>query len=233
MGAGFHSVCATPCCHENECPFGFGCLQAGAGRYCLPSRIFPEGYTFTGVTGFSCGAGNHACKSGLCDTGRDMCLGSCCTDSDCDLLPCTWAHTGGTLRTFCDAYAIGYLGHGESCYDGGQCYGGVCAFVPSVGGLCAALCCTSSACPAGTGCGLIGDAASGAVVRACVPLTTGDQPNGAECSDDGESCTSGHCVENRCRQLCCTDADCVSPERCLPREASEGVLAPVCTPPDE
>ena len=232
MGAGFHSVCAAPCCHENECLFGFGCLQAGAGRYCLPSRIFPEGYTFTGATGASCGLTGNACKSGLCDSGRDECLGSCCTDAECVAFPCHWSSTGTTLRTFCDRAGLLWdYPHGWSCTDGMECHSGVCAQISPGVGQCAALCCTSSACPEGTGCGLVGGF-GGAVVRACVPLTTGDQPNGAVCSDNGESCTSGHCVENSCRQLCCTDDNCVSPERCLPRETSEGILAPVCTPPD-
>ena len=236
MGAGFFSVCAEPCCHENECPFGFGCLQGGAGRYCLPSRIFPAGYTFTGATGESCGVTGDACKSGLCDGGRDECLGSCCTDDECVAFPCHWSQTGSTQRTFCDrnVFFDPYfedLAHGAGCVDGRQCHSGVCAETSPGVGQCAALCCSTSACPAGTGCGLVGGL-GGAVTRACVPLTTGSSPNGSACSDDGESCLSGHCVENACRQLCCTDADCTSPERCLPRTTSEDVLAPVCTPPD-
>ena len=60
----------------------------------------------------------------------------------------------------------------------------------------------------------------------------GDVSDGAGCSDAGESCRGGHCIENLCRSLCCTDDDCVSPRRCLPRTTDEGVLAPVCANPE-
>ena len=87
------------------CPYAFGCLQLQAGRYCLPSRIFPPGYTFTQPTGYSCGAGGNACKSGICDTEVDLCRGTCCTDADCDLAVGHWVYTNPSQRTYCDPVA--------------------------------------------------------------------------------------------------------------------------------
>lgn len=234
MGAGFHSICVEPCCDERACPIGFGCLQAGAGRYCLPSRIFPAGYTFTGETGESCGVGNDACKSGICEISNDMCRGTCCGDADCNAAPCSWSVTGaGTSnRTFCDPLALLGDPDGSGCIDGRACRSGVCAEVSPGVGQCAGLCCTSGDCPTGTGCGLVAGLGD-SVTRACVPLERGATRDGEPCADDGESCASGHCIEGACRRLCCLDGNCVGGERCLPRNSNEGVMVPVCVMPGE
>ena len=235
MGGGLTTMCATPCCHEEECPYGFGCLQAGAGRYCLPARIFPDGrgYTLTSPTGESCGYRNNACKSGICETSNDLCRGTCCTDRDCGAAPCSWSTTGSSSqRTFCDPLGLLRSPVGSGCLNQFDCSTGVCVEVSPGVGQCASLCCTSSDCAGGTGCGLVGNP-NGDVVRACVPLTTGDASDGEACSDDGESCASGHCVEGHCRRLCCTDSNCTLPERCLPRDSNEGVMTPVCIRPGE
>lgn len=222
------AVCTEPCCHEETCPYAFGCLQLAAGRYCLPSRIFPPGYTFTQPTGTSCGVDGNACKSGICDSSADLCRGTCCTDSDCDLAICHWVFTNPSHRTYCDpvATALTYdLRTGQPCSNPMDCRSGVCINV-SGAGQCADLCCSPSTCPGATTCGLVeGDGPS--YVRACVPLPTGDIGEGLPCDDDGESCGTGNCFEGVCRRLCCLDSDCPS-GRCLPRLSSEGVLAPVC-----
>ncbi len=234
MGGGLTTMCATPCCHEEECPYGFGCLQAGAGRYCLPARIFPDGrgYTLTSPTGESCGYLNNACKSGICETSNDMCRGTCCTDSDCGRAPCSWSTTGSSQRTFCDPLGLLRDPVGSGCTSQWDCSTGVCVQVSPGVGQCASLCCTSFDCPGELGCGLVGNP-GGDVVRACVALPTGDKSDGEACSDDGESCASGHCVEGHCRSLCCTDSNCTLPERCLPRDSNEGVMTPVCIRPGE
>lgn len=226
------SVCATPCCHEEECPDGFGCLQAGAGRYCLPSRIFPPEYTFTAPTGDDCGPADAACKSGICETTTegDRCRGTCCTDNECLAAPCHWSLAGSSLRTFCDP--AGLLGDGlhtgQPCSSELNCWSGVCAQNQAGGYQCADLCCGPADCGGGTVCGLVGGL-GGSVVRACVDAPRGDAAEGTPCTSDGE-CASGNCIEDRCRRLCCLDADCASPERCLPR-VYEGVLVPVCVDP--
>ncbi len=231
-----HSVCASPCCHEEECPAGFGCLQAGAGRYCLPARIFPAGYTFDAATGQACGPGGHACKSGICDLSRDLCRGTCCGDRDCLAAPCHWSLTGETLRTFCDPAALVLSGDGRTgtpCASELDCRSGVCAASGEPPAFaCADLCCGPRECPAGTTCGLVAGL-GGAVVRACVTLPVGAAGDGTPCADDGEGCAGGHCFEGHCRRICCLDEDCPPGWRCLPRESEEGVLAPVCVQEDE
>jgi hypothetical protein len=82
-----HAVCTEPCCHEEECPLGFGCLRLGAGRWCLPSRIYPAGFTFIGRTGASCGPGGDACQSGIYESSIDQCRGTYSTDTDCGVVP--------------------------------------------------------------------------------------------------------------------------------------------------
>lgn len=229
------AVCVTPCCHEEECPYGFGCLQLGAGRYCLPSRIFPAGYSFTALTGTSCGAGGNHCKSGICDTTNDLCRGTCCTDGDCWAAPCHWSMTGSVLRTFCDPAALlsGEGRTGDLCYSEYDCWAGVC--VPNVQTgyyQCADLCCSPGQCPSGTTCGPVAGPTYDSVVRACIPIPVGDSPDGVTCSSDAQ-CASGLCIEERCRSVCCLDNNCLSPLRCLPRTSPEGVLVPVCVDPEE
>ncbi len=233
VGGELESVCAQPCCHENECPLQFGCLQAGASRYCLPSRIFPPSFTFEQPTGGACRANPNACKSGICDSSADLCRGTCCTDADCGVAPCHWSVTGSTLRTFCDPLALlnGDGRTGMPCSSEFDCRAGICAQSgdpPSF--RCADLCCSPLDCP-GTTCGLV-SGLGGAVVRACVDAPTGPNADGTPCSDDGESCAGGQCVEGACRTVCCDDTNCTAPMRCLPR-TMEGVLVPVCTHPDE
>jgi hypothetical protein len=235
VGGTFYSVCAAPCCHEEECPVGFGCLQAGAGRYCLPSRIFPASFTFDRDTGEPCNDNPNACRSGICDSRANLCRGTCCTDDECISAPCHWSATGSSLRLWCDP--LGLLSDfgvtGDSCTSEFSCLHGICAQSGSPPSFrCAAPCCGNGDCPGGTMCGLVAGI-GGAVVRACVENPTGSAADGTPCSDDGESCAGGHCIEGACRRVCCTDADCGGGgQRCLPR-TYEDVLVPVCTRPDE
>ncbi len=224
-----HSVCTEPCCHEAECPRGFGCLRLGAGRWCLPSRIYPSGFTFTSATGDSCGFGGNACQSGICESSNDMCRGSCCTDSDCGVAPCHWSVTGSSQTMFCDPLGIlnGPGGTGDPCFIESDCWNGICVPSPVGGYQCAEPCCSPIDCTFNTTCGLV-QGLGGALTKACVPQPPGGLGDGLACSDDGESCAGGHCIDGECRTICCLESNCDAGEACLPAITPEGAVATFC-----
>jgi hypothetical protein len=227
-----HSVCAEPCCHEAECDFGFGCLRLGAGRFCLPSRIYPSGYTFTAPTGGSCGPGGNACQSGICDAGNDLCRGTCCTDRDCGVAPCSWSITGSSQSLYCDPLALlnGFGRTGDPCFAETDCQHGICVPSPAGGFVCADPCCSAFECTGTTTCGLVQGLGS-ALARACVPQPPGALADGEACSDGGESCRGGHCIDGACRSSCCLDGDCVAPLMCRPARTPDGVVSMFCLAP--
>jgi hypothetical protein len=226
-----NTSCTTPCCHEEECPAGFGCLQKGAGRYCLPGRLFGPGYTLDRPTGVACADAPNSCKSGLCEQrgdGGSLCRGTCCTDGQCLAAPCRWSRAGQVLRTFCDPLGIlmGQGRTGDPCRDETDCHSGVCV----APGRCADLCCRTAECVGGTVCGFVGGIGD-SVVRACVPSGGGGTASGQECLEDAD-CTSGNCIEGTCREVCCLDQHCAGGDACRPRPGIEPFLATVCVPPD-
>jgi hypothetical protein len=224
-----HAVCTEPCCHEAECPRGFGCLRLGAGRWCLPSRIYPSGYTFTSATGDSCGFGGNECQSGICESRNDMCRGSCCTNSDCGVAPCHWSATGSTQTMFCDPLGIlnGTGGTGAPCFIESDCWNGICISSPLGGYQCAEPCCSPLDCTFNTTCGLV-QGLGGSLTRACVPQPPGGLGDGLACSDNGESCSGGHCIDGVCRTICCLERNCDLDEACLPARTPEGAVATFC-----
>ncbi len=48
------------------------------------------------------------------------------------------------------------------------------------------------------------------------------------CSDDGESCAGGHCIDGECRTICCLESNCDAGEACLPAITPEGAVATFC-----
>ncbi|MEE2756355.1 MAG: hypothetical protein VYA30_06825 [Myxococcota bacterium] len=226
-----HVVCAKPCCSEFDCPLGFGCRDTMGIQVCLPSRIYPPGYRFDAVRGQACGPGARGCQSGLCDLGRDQCLGLCCTSNDCGGQTCAFRQVGQQARTICDAVPIGFGRTGQGCASEFDCLSGVCVPVPIGGapGQCADLCCTAADCPVTTTCGQV-VGLGGTIVSACVPIAPGVVPNGMNCLDDVD-CQSGQCVERVCRGPCCRTPDCLQGQTCLPRPNDEGSLVRVCVPP--
>lgn len=224
-----HSVCTEPCCHEAECPRGFGCLRLGAGRWCLPSRIYPAGYTFTSGVGESCGFGGNECQSGICESSNDMCRGTCCTNSDCGVAPCHWSATGSTQTLFCDPLGIlnGLGGTGDPCFVESDCWNGICVPSPSGGFQCAEPCCSPLDCTFDTTCGLI-LGRGGSLAKACVPQPPGGLGDGLACSDNGESCSGGHCIDGECRTACCLASNCDPGELCRPARTPEGAVATFC-----
>ncbi len=223
------AVCGTPCCHEAECPGGFGCLQAGGGTYCLPARIFP-GATFTGCVGDHCATAGF-CKSDLCDGRVDFCRGSCCTDGDCSATPCHWTSVPSGMRAYCNPLGLLGGGAGTPCFSEVDCWSGVCTPSPSAGtAVCADLCCGASDCGFGLVCGLIAGP-RGTVARACVEAPgAGTGGTGVACGADGD-CANFLCIDGRCTTPCCLDRDCTVGDRCLPRRTPEGVVTTVCAPP--
>ncbi len=226
-----HSVCTEPCCHEAECPLGFGCLRLGAGRWCLPSRIYPPGYSFTSPTGASCGIGGNACQSGICEASNDLCRGTCCTDADCGVAPCHWTVTGASQSLYCDPLALlnGFGRTGDPCFIETDCQHGICVPSPVSGYVCAEPCCGPHDCTPNTTCGLV-QGVGGSLARACVPQPPGPLANGEACSDTGESCVGGHCIDGMCRTACCLDSDCATTDACRPAYTPEGVVGMFCMP---
>lgn len=226
-----HVVCAKPCCSEFDCPPGFGCRDTMGIQVCLPSRIYPAGYSFDAVRGQACGPGARACQSGLCNLGRDQCLGLCCTSADCGGQACVFRQVGQQARAICDAVPIGFGRTGQGCASELDCLSGVCVPVPIGGapGQCADLCCTAAECAGNTTCGQV-VGLGGTIISACVPIAPGLTADGINCLDDSE-CQSGQCVERVCRGPCCRTPDCVQGHACLPRPNDEGSLVRVCIPP--
>jgi hypothetical protein len=227
-----HVVCATPCCSEFDCPLGFGCRYTLGINVCLPSRIYPPGYSFDAATGQPCGAGARACQSGLCNLGENQCLGICCTDADCGGRLCQLRQVGERARAICGLNLVGLGQTGAGCASELDCMSGICVPVAGgVGGLpgqCADLCCTNAQCLGQTTCGQI-VGLGGTIVSACVPLPPGPSADGQACQSDA-TCASGQCVERACRQPCCLDTDCAGGQRCLPRPNDEGSFVRVCVP---
>ncbi|MCA9541136.1 MAG: hypothetical protein KC620_19685, partial [Myxococcales bacterium] len=218
------------CCAETDCPVGFGCLYNRGVRLCLPSRIFPPGFTFDASVGQPCRG--TACRSGLCDGQRDRCLGTCCVDDDCGAGGlCQWLLAGGTQRLACDPLPFGFGRTGDPCGNEFDCQSRVCVWP----GQCADLCCTHADCPGATGCGQVAafdlNGNISGKVTACTPLPRGETVDGEVCIGD-EDCQSGWCIGNVCVEPCCADADCIPPQRCLPRVTPDRVLARVCVEPD-
>lgn len=229
IGARVERICTALCCSERHCPPGFGCLYVAGVRYCLPGRFNLAGDGFTAEMGQACGAGGNNCRSGLCDVGRDRCLGACCTDADCLGRLCFWGATQGGNRTFCDI-PLGLGRTGELCFNELDCASGVCiptgAEPPQPPGQCADLCCKNADCPGAYVCGqVLGPERS--LVTACVPLPRGQRPEGEPCAD-GAECASGLCIEGACAEPCCFDVDCRGAARCRPRDNGEGGRVRVC-----
>ncbi|MEE2786461.1 MAG: hypothetical protein VX589_03915 [Myxococcota bacterium] len=225
------AVCAQLCCSENDCPLGFGCRDTAGVRFCLPSRLYPPGYTFNARAGQSCGIGGTACQSGECSIAQDRCLSLCCNDGDCGARSCVWTPTTNGLRAFC-ARPLPLGGRtGTPCDDELACRSGVCIIAPTniSSGRCADFCCTSRECPQGYLCGQTIDSLGGQVVSVCVPSAGGVTMDGAECNTD-DTCASGHCIEGRCRSACCRDVDCQGEQRCRPRRKAQAFVR-VCVPP--
>lgn len=230
-----HAICATPCCHETDCPLGFGCQYLRGVKLCVPSRIYPPGYTFDRPAGQRC-LGN-ACQSGLCDVEADRCLATCCTDRDCAGLTCIWTPTGAGPRAICDPLPFGFGRTGDGCFGDLDCRSRICVPAPApinAPGICADPCCTHDDCPPPTACGRVaafeGNTITG-VITACVPLTRGPLPDDAPCATETE-CTGAECIEGTCTRPCCQDNDCPPTHRCLPRPTPEGIFARVCAIPD-
>ena len=229
-----HTVCASLCCSELDCPVGFGCLYLAGARFCMPAEIYPPGFDFTAGRGQRCGPTGNSCRSGLCDVGRDECLGACCTDQDCLGGVCRWQLAGQSNRAICDRVPIAFGRTGDGCFNELDCTSGVCVPNPNampggVPGVCGDFCCTHADCGA-FGCGqVVGPA--GNVVSACVPMLRGQVPLGGACGAD-EACASGLCVEGACSDPCCADVHCPLPgERCLPRFNDQGTIIRVCAAP--
>lgn len=232
-----HAVCATPCCGETDCPIGFGCQYFNGVKLCVPSRIYPPGYTFDRQAGQPC-AGN-ACQSGLCDVGADRCLAACCTDGDCRGLACVWTPTGSGPRAICEALPFGAGRTGDGCFGDLDCRSRVCVpYVNAPGGapgVCADPCCTHQDCLGGNTCGRVAafeDRRVTGVISACVPVPPGPAADGTPCRD-GTECAGTECIEGECTRPCCIDADCGGGRRCLARPTPEGIFARVCAVPDE
>lgn len=230
-----HAICASPCCGERDCPLGFGCQYLNGIKLCVPSRIYPPGYTFDRAAGQPC-AGN-ACQSGLCDVRADRCLGACCVDADCGGRLCVWTPTGAGPRGICDI-PLGFGRTGDGCFSEFDCQSQVCVPHPAAPGgapgICADVCCTHRDCPGGTTCGRVAayDGASiSGVISACVPVAPGPQPDGSACGSD-DVCAGLDCIEDVCTRPCCHDGDCAAGLRCLPRPTREGIFARVCVVPD-
>lgn len=230
--SGDRAVCASPCCHEEECPAGFGCVLPGGsvGSFCVPARVFP-GATFSGVTGSTCGTAGY-CKSDLCDGSVGRCRGSCCTDADCGATHCYWTPTRSSMRAWCNPISLLGAGYwtGVPCASEFDCRSGICAQSGLDSGFyCADMCCSSAECPGGTTCGLVAGI-GGAVARACVQRAAeGSGGAGDSCTID-EDCDRRICIDGACRAICCQDTNCARGERCLPRDTLDGAFAPVCVP---
>lgn len=232
-----HTICVTPCCAEVDCPLGFGCQYLNGVKLCVPSRIYPPGYTFDRAAGQRCNG--NGCQSGLCDVGADRCLASCCTDADCGGIACVWTPTGAGPRAICDPLPFGFGRTGDGCFGDLDCRSRIC--VPAAGapggapGVCADPCCVHEDCFGGTGCGRVaafdGGRISG-VIQACVPIARGALADGSPCGQETD-CAGAECIEGICTRPCCHDLDCGAGRRCLPRPTPEGIYARVCAVPDE
>ncbi len=232
-----HAVCTMSCCSERDCPIGFGCQFFLGVKLCVPSRIYPPGYTFDRQAGQPC-AGN-ACQSGLCDVGADRCLAACCTDNDCGGLACVWTPTGGGPRAICEPLPFGAGRTGNGCFGDLDCRSRVCVpYANAPGGapgVCGDPCCTHQDCFGGNTCGRVATFENGqvtGVISACVPAPPGPSPDGTPCARAAE-CEGTECVDGICTRPCCVDAHCAADQRCLPRATPEGVFARVCAVPDE
>ncbi len=222
-----HRFCSILCCSEGECPIGFGCLSGGGPRSCVPSAIFPPGYTFDAAAGQSCGRGGGACQSGLCDVGRDRCERTCCTDDECGGLVCLWQGAGDGQRQMC-GIPLGFGRTGEACGSEFDCQNQVCVVGPGGRGLCGDMCCSNAQCPAGYACQQV--AGAGRVyISACAPSTFGAGGLGDGC-EGGGACQSGLCVEGGCATPCCEDESCPAGHRCDLADNGEGGNIRVCRP---
>ena len=224
------SVCAQPCCSEIDCPLGFGCNRLNGVRLCVPSRAYPDGFTFDAIRGQSCGRGARACQSGVCDVRDDECVGICCTDRDCNGLMCKGQASGDSQIAVC-GISLGFGGIGDRCESELDCQSGVCILLQDGTASCTEMCCTNRDCPGDLICGQVGGPDRVPWTSACAPGVRGDLPEGDRCDREGD-CQSGFCIEGTCAEPCCNDADCFAPRRCLPRNNGEGSLVRVCALPD-
>lgn len=223
-----HRFCTYLCCTEGECPIGFACGSADGPKFCIPSEIFPGGaYSFDAAAGQSCGRGGGACQSMICDTGRDRCERTCCTDADCGGLACIWQANRAQI---CDIPIFGFGRTGDSCEFQLEldCMSLVCLLGPN-GPVCADMCCSNRDCPNGFACQqVIGP--EGDYISACAPTERGLALQGEGCASDA-GCQSGLCITGECAEPCCEDAHCPGGQRCDLADNGQNGYIRICKVP--
>ncbi len=219
-----YAICTKSCCHENECPSNFGCILHNGLNFCLPERIFPPSIKFTTPAGGACSAQQNHCKSNICDTNKNRCLASCCTNSNCSGLQCIWSQIGisttARLLNLCNI-PLGYGSTGSSCTSQMDCASQTCVRWQGGGsGFCGDLCCYDGDCPAGFSCSQI-SGLNRSFTMACVK-EVGTKDYGQPCSIvNSQECKSGLCYKGKCVKACCQDSHCPTGFKCLPTPNEE------------
>jgi hypothetical protein len=182
----------------------------------------------TKAPGESCTVGTD-CRSGLCESNR--CTDTCCLPTDCKNGTFCRLRNIGTHRGFaCDVLGPGSAdaSAGSNCFSGtpNSCQSNLCYDTR-----CRQTCCGSKTC-----------ADQGFTAGACQVLlaandagtdrvtfcytTTGTKAAGESCNELLEECRTGFCDPDtgKCAELCCTDADCVGPNKCRPASKGDRIL---------
>ncbi len=244
----------TPNCNGRQCGAdgcGDSCGTCGTGTSCNDSAgtCEPTGQDCTpNCSGKECGPDGCRGFCGTCDDGFvcDTAAGSCnpgnCT-ADCTSLACGPDPVCGQSCGGCDAGSICQSGAcvdsgggdsvpvGAPCTDDSHCNGGTCITeaMGATGGYCSVLGCSSTGCPAGSDCFLLGEN------EVCLTTCSGDTcRSGYACYDPGACWVAdggggGGCTPESCTDgtFCASNGECVS----TPPDMPQGPV-PSCSLPD-
>lgn len=218
------NFCTQPCCTSSDCPAGSVCFPASTstsstgGNYCVLPKWLGITELGTNPGGGTCSTGRD-CRSGVC--GGTTCADTCCSDQDptpecASGTSCTFAPFPGSgieTNSGANCQAVTGMGtNGQTCSAPNRCESQICA-APSMSSFnnsCLGLCRSGSDCPNGYTCEYaLPTMGSQNVVAVCEP-SSGNTPDGAQCSMTQDTC-QGFCGSTgTCTEVCFMDSDCTA-----------------------
>lgn len=213
--------CTHACTSASQCPAGYACMPAGAGKKVCVEIEKPCGVPEQCPSGLGfCGAGGVGCTA-RCDTAAD------CPHRLVGLPPYTCELVSGQKVCVAPADVLGSDPLGATCSGVGTntCRSGACddgTSPPS----CAQRCTTRGGCPVGRGCFPLED--SGSALLVC--STAGGAWLGDACTR-GRDCLTAICQSpGYCSRLC-DDGYCPDGMTCVaaPLTATDGTPIKLCT----
>lgn len=163
-----------------------------------------------------CGTSNMLTTPIVTDTGP-ICTKTCCTSKDCPAdFVCFGAGTGGNYcvpssKAGRIPAASGGKLPGATCSGASDCRSGLCQ-----AGKCVDTCCMPADCTNGTVCQvatLAGPGPSHDVWMCAAVNAAASKANGDTCTNVENECKNNNCIGNKCRESCCSVANCESQGR--------------------